>query len=167
VDGNVAAMSTLVPEDHAAPNHVFLFTDDPLTGDAAEEITIVWDKKCMDSKLIYDAETDTYSRYMIYPKNELRLWQDHDTEEAITFANVIIQYTKVTYNGSKWAPVTTHVGEGNADFFMNGQHVAGYWRREDMTSRTVFYGPDGEEMPLQRGRTLIVIIPREKEVSYK
>ena len=51
------------------------------------------------------------------------------------------------------------VAKGNADFFMNGRHVAGVWQRDSMESRTVFYGPDGKEMPLQRGRTLIIMLP--------
>ena len=61
-------------------------------------------------------------------------------------------------------------GTGNADYFMGGKHIAGVWERENNDSRTVFYGPDGEEMTLQRGRTLIILMGYNdsgSQVSYE
>lgn len=166
-DANVAAMYELIPADHVAPNHTFLFTDELPDGDPAEEIKINWDALHYGSNLIYDYDSNTYFRYMRYEDDELIPYEDRDSQEQLSFANVIVQFTTVRYNGSSAAPITTHIGEGNADFFMGGVHVAGYWKREDMASRTVYYGPDGNEMPLQRGKTLIIVIPQEKEVSYQ
>jgi len=96
---------------------------------------------------------------------------DKDTEEQIGFANVIVQFTDITYNNSPDAPVVKMVGEGNADFFMAGKHVAGYWKRDDYTSRTVYYDADGNEISLQRGKTLVIVFPNGKRdgrgVSYE
>lgn len=164
-DANVAAISELVPEDHVAPNHAYLFTDDVPEGDDATEVIINWDAVHYGSNLIYDADSNAYFRYMRYPNDELIPYEDRDTQEQLSFANVIIQFCETEWSRSD-APITQVVGEGNADFFMAGKHVAGYWKREDMSSRTVFYGPDGNEMPMQRGKTLIVVIPPEKTVSY-
>jgi len=166
VDANVAAIYELVPADHVAPNHAFLFTDDVPEGDPAEEIKIKWDAINYGSNLIYDADSNLYFRYMRQKNDHLVPYEDRDTQEQLAFSNVIVQFTDVEWVRSD-APVTTHVGEGNADIFMGGVHVAGYWKRADMASRTVFYGPDGNEIALQRGKTLIVIIGKEKEVSYK
>ena len=134
-------------------------------GDDATEVIINWDAVHYGSNLIYDADSNAYFRYMRYPDDELIPYEDRDTQEQLSFANVIIQFCETEWSRSD-APITQVVGEGNADFFMAGKHVAGYWKREDMSSRTVFYGPDGNEMPMQRGKTLIVIIPPEKTVSY-
>ena len=114
----------------------------------------------------YDADSNQYFRYM-NQKGKMVPYVDRDTQEKLAFANVIVQHTKVTYNGSYAAPVTEHIGEGNADFFMGGVHIAGYWKRDDMASRTVFYGPDGNEIELQRGTTFVSIIPTETKVSYE
>ena len=56
---------------------------------------------------------------------------------------------------------------GYNEGFIGGVHIAGYWKRDDMQSRTVFYGPDGNEIALQRGKTFICIIPDETVVSYE
>ena len=51
---------------------------------------------------------------------------------------------------------------------MGGVHVKGYWQRDDMASRTVFYGEDGQEIELQRGKTLIVVADKDNwEISYQ
>ena len=166
-DANVAAMYELIPAKHVAPNHAFLFTDElPESEDYADEIIINWGAIHYGSNLIYDPDSNAYFRYMRYEDDELIPYEDRDSLEQLSFANVIIQWCETDWTRSD-APITHVVGEGNADFFMGGVHVAGYWKRADMASRTVFYGPDGNEMPLQRGKTLIVVIPPEKSVSYK
>ena len=196
--GNAAEISKLIPETHTAPNHTFLFTDEPLTsGDTANTITLHWLSYPYTNQLVYDAARNQYYRYMLEEDKKGNLtphmWVDFytlkdETEYAdlttesfkyknirgerqpISFNNIIIQHLQCDWVASN-APVTYNVGDaayfgkntfvaqGNADFFMNGQHVAGVWKRNDMNSRTVFYGPDGNEMKLQRGRTLIVMIP--------
>ena len=65
-------------------------------------------------------------------------------------------------------PVLT--GTGNADYFMGEKHIAGVWERKDYDSRTVFYGEDGNEIELQRGRTLIILMGynnKKSKVSYE
>ena len=158
VDANVAAISELVPETHVAPNHAFKFTDELPTGDPAAEVIINWSHLGYGSNLIYDADSNVYFRYM-RTKDEEIPYEDRDSQEQLSFANVIVQFANVTYNGSSAAPVTHHVGEGNADYFMGGVHIRGYWKREDMSSRTVYYKADGTELEMQRGKTLIIVFP--------
>ena len=168
--GNAAAMIALVPEDHTAANHTWLFTDEPAEGDAATEINVLWRPKTAkseyNSRFVWDEETNSYLRYTLEDPDNPALYVDLDDQEAITFNNVIIQFTETTFYGSD-APLMHNVGEGNADFFMNGVHVAGYWKRADMSSRTVYYDADGNELELQRGRTMIIMIQPEKKVTYQ
>ncbi len=171
IDANVAEMSKLIPEDQVAPNHAFKFTDEtPEGGDVANEIYIKWasSKSEYESHVVYNADLNSYERYMGKKREP---WIEKDTEEQIVFSNVIVQFTEVTYNKSAQNPVAKMVDEGNADFFMCGKHFAGYWKRDSLTSRTVFYGPDGNEIELQRGKTLVVVFPDddkdEREVSYQ
>lgn len=179
MDANVAAMSKLVPESHIPVSRAFRFTDEAPEGDSARQVFVSWgdgaDKYA--SRLVYREEWQGYIRNVGQDKS---VWYaDRDgVDSAIAFANVIVQFTKVEYNhNSKLEPIVYVIGEdgapaeGNADFFMGGKHIAGYWRREGMNSPTVYYGPDGEEIELQRGRTLIIIFPDDGEdgkgVSYK
>ncbi len=173
--GNAAAMLTLADPDYTAPNHTWLFTDEVAEGDPATRIMVDWAKKNYYSEFRYSETMNAYTR-SVFPNGKKKasvVYSDYDTGAAITFANVIIQWTDVDWVTVD-APVTRSVGDaeffkkystgnftaqGNADYFMNGVHIAGCWRREGMSSRTVFYGPDGQEIALQRGRTMIIMFP--------
>ena len=136
----------------------------------------------------YDEDENVYYRYSIedlkQPQNNAHLFVEHNIEiekatksaqdgkkegtvinnctlsygEPITFANIIIQYVDANWNAGGQCPNPTLLGTGNADYFMGGKHYAGVWDRQQINDRTVFYGPDGSEMPLQPGRTIIVIM---------
>ena len=83
--------------------------------------------------------------------------------DIITFSNVIVQSIKIKWKtGLRPDPVLT--GKGNADYFMGGKHYAGVWERKDYNSRTVFYGEDGNEIELQRGRTLIILLDYNEKI---
>lgn len=179
MDANVAAMSRLIPEDHVAPNHAFRFTDTVPEGDKARYVYVSWGKEASvyASRLVYRKDWDGYIRNV--GKDKSVWYADRDAgDSAISFQNVIVQFTKVEYNhNNKLEPVAYVIGEdgaaigGNADFFMGGVHVSGCWQRKGMTERTVYYGPDGKEMSFLPGRTLIIIFPDDgqngKSVSYE
>lgn len=168
VDANVAAIYGLIDPEFTPPNHAFLFTDElPTTGTDAEVITIDWGLAMYNSRLIYDVDSNQYFRYMLQKDGTEVPYEDKYTQEQLAFSNVIVQHTTVTWNGSSDAPVTVHIGEGNADIFMGGKYIAGYWKRPDASSRTVFYDDQGNEIALQRGKTFISIIPAETTVSYE
>ena len=172
-------MSRLVPEDHVAPNHAFRFTDDAPDGDSATRVYIKWgdSAKLYNSRLVYRKEWNGYLRYMGTSKTNWYADRDSD-DSAVAFQNVIVQFTRVDYNhNNKNEPIMYVIGEngetaeGNADFFLGGKHISGYWKRDGMTSRTVYYDASGEEIALLRGRTLIVIFPDDaaskRSVSYE
>lgn len=171
--GDAAAIQGLIPADFTAPNHAFRFTDTPAQGDPAFSVRVDWGLADYLSEFRYDEEKGIYRRIIRSGRNSTEVYHDADTENAITFANVIVQWVDVDWVQNT-APVMRNTGDaffftaygdgsfiahGNADYFMNGVHVAGCWKRDGMTSRTVFYGPDGEEISLQRGRTMIVMLP--------
>ena len=84
--------------------------------------------------------------------------ESRDENEIITFNNVIVQSIRMNWIEST-RPDPELVGKGNADYFMAGKHYQGVWERTDDNSRTVFYGEDGNEIKLQKGRTLIILMP--------
>ena len=149
----------------------FLFTDEPLTGGTdAGYIRILHrgDNKennvnpASTSYFTYDGELGAYIR-----SNSSGDYIDRDTGEVIPFANVIVLRTAFTWlNG--YVCLKNHlVGKGCAEIFQNGQYVRGAWFRKDTDSRIVFVGPDGKEMPMQRGKTFIVVTNGVTEVAYR
>ncbi len=166
---NAAAVSTLIPDDYTAANHTWLFTDEvPEGGDEAVIVHVTWGNKEFNSSLEWNDADGCYERYM-YPFTEENLYVDFDTKTPITFNNIIVQFTDMDWVKVD-APKPTVLGTGNADYFMGGRHYSGVWQREDLASRTVFYGEDGNEIQLQRGRTLIVVMDGKtanRSVSYE
>ena len=179
----VKILNDVVPADHVPANHTWKFTDElPAGGDEANIVYVAFgNPNDTDSRLEYDADNNAYIRYVKTDSGDLPYRESvltgaesfdgkvngklsylvsaksREPGNEITFSNVIIQGIRQDWKGAdRPEPVLT--GTGNADYFMGGKHLAGVWERDDYNSRTVFYGPDGEEIELQRGRTLIVLM---------
>lgn len=178
-------VNNIVPKDHQPANHTWLFSDElPEGGDEASIIYVTFGSELeTNSRLEYDPETKLYTRYckvqkagdlpymdskIVNPQRkkinnngqiqERIVVEDRYANEAITFSNVIVQGINMRWlGGSRPDPELT--GTGNADYFMGGRHYAGVWERKDLSERTVFYGEDGNEISLQRGKTLIILMP--------
>ena len=191
-----ALLENVTPKDHVPANHTWKFTDElPTGGDSGEIVYVTHGSKYdTDSRLEYDAFDNVYIRYVAVKnspdmpyresvligaenKNEKSggrtsrkvSVEDRVPGNTITFSNVIIQGIHMKWRGgARPDPVLT--GTGNADYFMGGRHFAGVWERTDYNSRTVFYGEDGNEIELQRGRTLIILMGynnASSSVSYE
>jgi len=163
VDANVAAMRDLIPETHVAPDRPYLFTDVlPTTGEAATSITLGWKHKDYVSTFTYDADKNCYTRTVHGVP-----YVDSQTGEQLEFANLIVQRTKVRYyGGHSDRPILSNVGQGNADIFMGGRYIAGYWIRTAMDQRTIFFDENGNELELQRGKTYIAMPDSNVPVTY-
>lgn len=163
VNANVKAMQTLIPPSFKAPSRPFLFTDElPKEGNPAADISITLDLPEYSSRFLYDSGTNRYTRYV-----GGQPYADADTKEQLSFSNLIIQRTSVTYyQGFKERPVTVNIGSGNADIFTGGRYIKGYWVRTGMKERTVFFDQNGNEIHLQRGKTFISILDDGTQVAY-
>ena len=189
-------MDEIAPQDHVPANHTWKFTDElPAEGDRAEIVYIKFGRQYnTDSRLEYDENENAYIRYVEmqngpdreYRESVLKNPRDVDDNKngtltyrveaddrvpgnTITFSNVIVQGITMHWKGTA-SPDPVLVGTGNADYFMGGKHIAGVWERDDYNDRTVFYGSDGEEIELQRGRTLIILMgynSKESRVEFE
>lgn len=156
--------------DYDFPQRPFLFTDAlPTGGDPAVTIHLRYGTEgnaYTNSSFTYDAATNLYTR--LRNKKPYVDMNAADPNAALTFSNVIVQWTDLKFNGAANAPILTEVGEGNADIFFGGRHIAGYWVRRDLQSRTIFYDQDGQEIQLQRGKTWInITTDRSTKVVYE
>ena len=179
-------------KQNAPYNHTYKFTDELPASDENVvhiEVTFGGGSKT-DSVLEYDESTNTYLRYVpakdgrYYLFRSQNLVNPHDIKkngntmveadvkeygEQISFTNVIIQSMTMKWKGGEQPdPILT--GSGIADYFMGGKHYSGVWERADYNDRTVFYGEDGNEISLQRGKTLIILMDysnKGRSVSYE
>lgn len=180
-----------VKPDYKYANHTWLFSEElPEGGDDAGIIYVtLGHENKTNSRLEYDEDTNTYYRYVnvatvgdkeycstkfvsAEPSKDKskkdQLIVERTQGEPITFSNIIVQGITMKWKGSE-KPDPKLDGKGIADYFMGGKHYEGVWERKDLKKdRTVFYGPDGNEIKLQPGKTLVILMPyNEKYVKLE
>jgi len=161
VSVNAAGLQTLLPPDHVSPSRPFLFTDEPLdTGAYASRVTLVYPHKGYVSTFEYDDNVDQYYRFLRGIP-----YADELTGEPVSFSNIIVQRMKIKYSGGSPSPET--IGRGNAEIFMSGRYIPGYWVRGSMEDRTIFLDENGNELRLQRGKTYVAIMTYAYPVTYE
>ena len=170
---DVLGIRALVPTTTVATPHPWLFTDvSPYTDgyEMAYNVNLDWGHKRYISHFMYDEANNLYLRfsgdapYMTFASADDR---SEDNEEQMAFSNVIIQRVGYEYtNNSKIMPVMQSVGQGNADIFIGGRYIPGYWVRESIESPTVFFDDQGNEIQLTRGKTFIAHFPPERLLTY-
>ena len=162
-DANVQAMQALIPIDFIAPLRPYLFTDVlPAAGAHATAIDIEQENPDYASSFVYDAGKNGYLRSV-----HGEPYIDRNTREQPSFSNVIIQRTTLTfYENDRFKPLTVNIGSGNADIFIGGKYIPGFWVRTGMNQRTIFFDQDGNEIRLQRGKTFISILDNGVAVSF-
>jgi hypothetical protein len=107
-------------------------------------------------KYIYDQNTKKYFRFV----NDAPL-MDAYTGKQITVTNIIVLHAphrsveKVEY------VLVDFVGEGVADFFVNGKRETGSWKKTSDETITKFYDSLGEEIVLLPGNTWIQVVHDE------
>ena len=163
VDANVKAMQALIPEGFTPPDRPYLFTDElPQEGEAANSVSIQQANDAYSSSFTYDPATNSYLRFV-----DGEPYVDGATGQQLSFSNLIIQRNRVTYfEDVAERPVTVLIGSGNADIFIGGRYIPGYWMRTGMNQRTVFFDQNGNELKLQRGKTFISILDYRVPVTY-
>ena len=170
----------VIPADYTAPSHAWKFTSVlPEDGDEAETIFVNWGSETYNSMLEYDDEENVYYRYMMENPQAPALYdeinpvpKDNDKivhSNPVTFSNVIVQFMDIHYYSND-APLPTVTGTGNAEYFMGGKHMKGVWGRDTLQDRTVFYDLDGNEIEMQTGHTLIIMMDYQtdgRSISYE
>lgn len=147
---------------------VFLFNDEGLTSGAeVNSITIPYKDNYVPAYL-YDEKQGVYYRF-----NNGEQTIDGLTNQPVTFSNVILLRTNITWKGTAGAVIPL-IGQGVCDIFINGYYQRGTWVRasskkaneeDSIDERIVFLDENGEELVLKRGSTFISIMDNEQEVD--
>ena len=173
-DVNLVGIRDLIPETTVATQRPFLFTDELTYTEGYEfayAINLDWGHATYVSHLYYDESENLYFRYSgDYPYMTFASEEtigDDDEAQQMTFANVIIQRVHYDYvHNSELMPDMQSIGSGNADIFIAGHYIPGYWVRESMESPTIYLDDKGNEIQLMRGKTYIAQFPEEALLTY-
>ncbi len=142
----------------------FLFTDEALDrGDSATEIYVRYYNenhggpyKAASTNFKY--ADGVYTReYGVDKNGATGVEADRESGEPVTFANVI-----VIRSGLSWADGYTYftrnlVGSGTAEIFQSGRHITGSWTRANENARLIVLDDEGKELEFQRGKSFFVI----------
>ena len=177
---NLSAVRDLIAEDYVAPPRPFLFTDARLYDDRAgvRRFSLDFGSGGRISHFDYDEATDTYARsidadgetlpYKSYLTGSSRQTRNADEMVPLTYRNVIVQRTVYSFaNNHGSMPLMDAVGSGNADIFIGGRYIPGYWVRTDLDSPTYYFDDLGNQIVLSRGKTFIALLPAIARLCYQ
>jgi hypothetical protein len=118
------------------------------------------------SSYTYDHKTNSYLR-SIAGKAHV----DPLDGKRVTARNVVVLFMRLSIDPESEPgyrrPVLDQIGSGKAIVFRDGKALAGTWRKSDVGDLTRFYGADGKEITLVRGRIFIQVVPTGTNVTYK
>jgi hypothetical protein len=173
LEADVVGLRSLIPANYISQPHAFLFADlNPYTEGYpfAYKINLDWGLESYVSHFVYDEMNNIYYRYsgcVLF--QSFASAEDRDEKDMIplTFSNVIVQRVEYEYaHNNKLAPLMQSVGKGNADIFIGGRYIAGYWIRKSDEDPTVFYDDKGNEIQLTRGKTFIAQLPPDSILTF-
>ncbi len=141
--GNIAALGKVAPPDKSDVRPIY----PKQTGTTAHNVSFTLSSG-RNVRYVYDSEEEIYWRYL-----DGSLHRDAGGN-IISARNVIIQYVDY-YRDARNRPTANLIGEGRIDFYSNGQHFQGTWKKESKGSPTRYYYENGEEIEIPYGSTWI------------
>ena len=94
-------------------------------------------------------------------------YRDLVSGEQLSAANVILQQVSTRAFDAEGRLEVSLMGEGAAILFSDGHAKQGTWKRDSVTSRTVFRDFDGNEMTLKPGQTWIQMVTKSVKYQFK
>ena len=169
---NPRRVSEMATEEAALRAYAFSDTGD-VGAAQAHKITIV-NRAANDETFSYVTafDYDAPSGLYTYGREDVESVTDG---EAMTYANVIVLRTDITWNSSAGAVIPL-VGQGACDIFIGGTYQRGTWVRANAAEATeansldaplVFFGENGEELTLRCGKTFVAIVDADMEISVE
>lgn len=165
---DVNAVHALLPDQRFEAD-ALTFTDELPANNlpVATDFRLKWGtEKRFFSRFMYDEETQTYLWYS--NKVPRKNWTDATRTEEIelTFANVIMQHVPFSFPVNRLVAETDLSTGGRAQIAMGGRLMEAQWINRD--GRIHYVDENGQEIPLQRGKTYVAIWPEHSdEIVFK
>lgn len=111
-------------------------------------------------KYEYDSENKNYLRFI---NNEPMM--DAYMDEQIRVSNIIALHAPHTSAESVQYVLVDFVGEGKAEYFVNGKYEEGTWKKASYDDKTEFFDSEGNPILLLPGNTWIQVVHDNVEIS--
>lgn len=162
---------TTLSDGYVAP---FRFSDTALSfdGDAANYVYIPFSNYAQ-SYFDYNAETGVYNKgQYVSSKSSLDKHDsphiDGNTNEQLTFENIIIIYTSYRTIDDKGRQAVDFTGKGKGYYFSDGKGKEITWERPTRTGGYTLYEADGTtELLMNTGKTYIGVVKNGTDIIYK
>ena len=147
-------------EANDAPMFKFAEEEKTPTGDGANDIVLKFSPEQI-SNFVY---SDVKGEYYRYQNGNAHI--DELTGETIAVKNVIVQFanTFVIPGDDAGRREVELVGSGTGYYFTNGKYETISWTKTSYDSPTKWYGADGKELELNKGKTFICVYPEGFDV---
>lgn len=133
----------------------FLFTEDIPVGHDYSKVIIPYDSKYTVTSYVFDANKGVHKRFINGSPHV-----DRESGQQIEVKNIIIQYAKHRSMNTSAGHIDIElVSSGTAEYFINGNHFKGSWKKASKSEKTVFYDQNGQEIMLMPGNTWIQVVP--------
>ena len=106
----------------------------------------------------YNEEDNLYYRYQHLSGTADGPHLDTVTGEQLTFSNLLVQYTKHEELGEGYLAFQCHDTTRDGWFFTNGKGIHVTWEKNSDFGATRFYDDTGNEITLNTGKTMILIV---------
>lgn len=110
-------------------------------------------------KYIYDSTLKAYKRYI----NDKPM-MDAYTNDQVTVTNIVALHAPHRDVESVRYVLVDFVGEGKAEFFINGQYEEGTWKKATASSTTQYFDSVGREITFLPGNTWIQVVHPNIEI---
>lgn len=129
--------------------------------DQATTVTLDYPTE-IENKVVYvfDESTGQYNRFINDEEHMDALF-----DKQITATNVIVEYAE--HSEVNGYVLVEFVYTGKADYFIQGQHVSGYWVKDFEDDVTHWKTDDGEDLVIVPGSTWIQVFPDDLEIEWE
>ncbi len=143
----------------------------PATRESSPAATIAyqfWDTSAnlFNVKWTYNPQTKEYSREMAG-----RPHVDKNNNEQIKVTDLIVMLQEESRADDEYHDnlhlLYKDIGTGEAYIFMDGNMIKGTWSKSGRTAKTKFLDSFGQEIPLERGKIWISIVPTYSKATIK
>lgn len=138
---------------YSGKHFTFASIDYNLGGTEVDNISLPFKKT--QTKLSYNYDTHTYD-YYLYGEKQV----DADTDEVVTFKNVILYSVPFEQLDENGYLVYDVVGSGEGYYITNGEYTKITWKKTSETGITHFY-VNNKELELNVGKTYICLVPSD------
>ena len=177
---DITGLRSLIPSTFVSQPRPFLFADESPYESGYAPASIIhldWGRPETISHFVYDGNQNVYVRYCgagikaskWAPYLFFSSATDRSEESRLqpAFANLIVQRVAYAYQDRiGFMPNMQSIGKGNADIFIGGRYIPGYWARVSVTEPTVYYDDQGNELVLSRGKIYIAQFPPESLCTF-